>query len=78
MIPRHPRELAGGGHSLSSVRHPTHSTGAARVVFSTMLSVARSRYEMTDRQHEAGGAGESHFASLAVLEEECFARLDSH
>jgi len=56
-----------------------HGMGAARAVLSTMSPVARRRYEMTDRQQEAGGAdGFSHFVSLSVLEEECSVKLDSH
>src|ERR1700730_12142095 len=47
------------GHSPSIVRPPTHGTGDARAVLSIMSPVARRRYEMTDRQHEAGSAGES-------------------
>src|ERR1700726_1852803 len=55
MIPRHRPEVAGVGALSSGVWHPTHGTGCGRPALSTMSSVARRRYEMTDRQHEAGG-----------------------
>src|SRR4030081_1848162 len=50
--------LTVSGYSLSSGRHRTHSTGAARAASTTVLRMAGRRYEMTDTQHETGGTRE--------------------